>query len=448
MTNTPYLSVVATARNDDHGGKLLHRMQIFINGLLEQCKRYNLPAELILVEWNPPRENLKLVDVLSWEHQPSPCSIRIIEVAPELHDQFRHADVMPLFQMMAKNVGIRRARGQFVLATNIDILFSDKLFQFIASRRLNPGAVYRVDRHDVRPFVPLEASLDQQLAYCRQNTLRINRKDTTEQIQPMEPEPSEPGTSAESSELVGNTIEEQVSLESSRPSRLEAIPSFVTPVLQILRQGYRRLFPSWMKDSLLRQLPPSSHEWLIRRNLLSVQTPVSNEPDPASLLATESESLSEPELFSLPSLHLNACGDFTLMAREPWFKVRGYPEFELHGLHLDSILCFAIHQLGLKERILEDDMQIYHIEHGRTWIPDSAPETVMDVNVANRMPKLSWEQLKAIGLLMQQIGRPLIVNQENWGLADLELPETEILENQTNHPSFASNAWYRRQYSN
>ena len=29
--------------------------------------------------------------------------------------------------MIAKNVGIRRARGEFVLATNIDILFSSEL---------------------------------------------------------------------------------------------------------------------------------------------------------------------------------------------------------------------------------------------------------------------------------------------------------------------------------
>ena len=49
-----YLSLVATARNDDHGGNLRGRMQAFVSGFLEQCKRFNISSELILVEWNPP----------------------------------------------------------------------------------------------------------------------------------------------------------------------------------------------------------------------------------------------------------------------------------------------------------------------------------------------------------------------------------------------------------
>ena len=50
----PYLSVVATARNDNHGGNLLGRMQIFVDAWINQAKRHNLASELILVEWNPP----------------------------------------------------------------------------------------------------------------------------------------------------------------------------------------------------------------------------------------------------------------------------------------------------------------------------------------------------------------------------------------------------------
>jgi hypothetical protein len=50
----PYLSIVATARNDGHGGDLLHRMQLFVENVIGQCNRHNLDAELVLVEWNPP----------------------------------------------------------------------------------------------------------------------------------------------------------------------------------------------------------------------------------------------------------------------------------------------------------------------------------------------------------------------------------------------------------
>ena len=40
--------------------------------------------------------------------------------------------------MIAKNVGIRRARGRFMLATNIDIIFSNELVDWLASGPLEP----------------------------------------------------------------------------------------------------------------------------------------------------------------------------------------------------------------------------------------------------------------------------------------------------------------------
>src|SRR5207237_808326 len=118
----PYLSVVVTSRNDDHGQSLLRRMQTFVNALIGQCKRHGLRAELVLVEWNPPADRPRFIEALRWPEDTGPCQVRIIEVPPELHARFRHAENLPLFQMIAKNVGIRRARGRYVLATNIDIL--------------------------------------------------------------------------------------------------------------------------------------------------------------------------------------------------------------------------------------------------------------------------------------------------------------------------------------
>jgi len=71
-------------------------------------------------------------------------------------------------------------------------------------------------------------------------------------------------------------------------------------------------------------------------------------------------------------LHTNGCGDFTLMAREHWFDLRGYPEFDLFSMNLDSVLCYAAHHAGFFEYCLEDPMRIYHIEHqtGSGWTPE------------------------------------------------------------------------------
>ena len=113
MNSSPYLSVVVTARNDDHGGNLLQRMQTFVNGLLAQCHRHGLAAELLIVEWNPPADRARLEEALRWP-EPGCCEVRIIEVPPEIHRRFVHWRELPLYQMIAKNVGIRRALGEYI----------------------------------------------------------------------------------------------------------------------------------------------------------------------------------------------------------------------------------------------------------------------------------------------------------------------------------------------
>ena len=61
-------------------------------------------------------------------------------------------------QFFAKNVALRRARGQWLLITNADILLGDDLFAFIAERTLDTGSFYRIDRHDLhmKAHVPSE----------------------------------------------------------------------------------------------------------------------------------------------------------------------------------------------------------------------------------------------------------------------------------------------------
>ena len=183
MTSTPSdipsrarLSVVAATRNDDHGGNQLARTQLFIDGLGEQSLRFKAPIELVLVEWNPPPDRPPLSEALRWPRsewfQPT-----IVVVPPDLHRKFEHSDGLPLFQMIAKNVGIRHAKGEFILCTNIDILLSDELFTFL-EHDLRPGAMYRVDRLDI------EADLDGASlptpAECRALPwLRAHRQDGT-----------------------------------------------------------------------------------------------------------------------------------------------------------------------------------------------------------------------------------------------------------------------------
>jgi hypothetical protein len=177
---SPYLSVVATSRNDDHGGNLLRRMNLFVNAFIRQCRNHQLKAELILVEWNPPPDRPRLLDALHWPKEASPCVVRLIEVPNSIHARFRHSENLPLFQMIAKNVGIRRAESKFVLATNIDILFSDELIGFLKSGLRN-WRLYRTDRYDV-PLPPEDLPVEDLLQFCEQNVIRIAEKERTRNL--------------------------------------------------------------------------------------------------------------------------------------------------------------------------------------------------------------------------------------------------------------------------
>src|SRR5215468_5637762 len=179
----PYLSVVLATRNDDHGGNPLWRLQAFVDTFDAQCRRTALDAEVIIVEWNPPVSRPRLIDVLPLPRHPA-CAYRFVEVPPELHATLLHAEALPLFQMIAKNVGIRRARGAFVLATNIDIIFSNELVEFMARRELAPGFLYRLDRHDVESRLPLDQPIEVRMEYCRSHQLRVNRRSGTYPVHP------------------------------------------------------------------------------------------------------------------------------------------------------------------------------------------------------------------------------------------------------------------------
>ena len=486
----PYLSLVATSRNDDHGGRLLPRMQLFVDGFIEQCKRHRLDAELILVEWNPPPERPRLTAALRWPSEPGPCRVRIIEVPPEVHRRFQFFDCLPLFQMIAKNVGIRRARGEFVLATNVDILFSDELMRFLASRRLDGGRMYRIDRHDVLPDVPLEASLDEQLSFCRSHLLRVHTRDGSCPLEPDGHRALETVDIAapDSGLRFGPgwfTVADRVAPYRWASPRSELISTasdqgsgvLVMDVDAGLRRG---------ASVRLRVRDPAGRSVakgvVTDRELVYIKLPTARGRSQVFSIEAEGEGVQfagdlpgriaafrifrcgwassleydnagygegcanfrtgirgsrRPPLSSFlrsaspadgpcTHLHTNACGDFTLLARQKWFDLRGYPEFELFSFHLDSVFCYAAHNSGAREVILKEPMRIYHIEHevGSGWTPEGH-EKLFQRLAALRLESLDYPTVVEWARQMLRFRRPMIFNGEGWGLAELALPEVQ-----------------------
>ncbi|MCE9592508.1 MAG: hypothetical protein K8S99_18530 [Planctomycetes bacterium] len=337
----PYLSIVSTARNDDHGGNLLGRMQLFLDSLAEQCDRFSLPAELILVEWNPPADRPPLAEALRWPARGGALRARVIRVPAEVHARFRFADRLPLFQMIGKNVGIRRASAPFVLATNIDLLFSDELIRHIAARRLRPDRMYRVDRYDVEAGVPADAPPTERFAWCDSHLLRVNQR--------------------------GGILDAK------------------TGEFHIIY--WKMAWRVWLIERL--------QDW----NLIPIVT--------------------------RPRLHLNACGDFTLLAMEQWRAMRAYPELQMFSMHLDSVLCTAAHFGGAREQFLPPPMKTYHVEHGKGWSPRGEKE-LNDRLASAGIDQLDHQQFHRWAIQMRRERKPMMFNDENWGLANEKLREEQM----------------------
>jgi hypothetical protein len=345
MIEAPYLTLVATSRNDDHGGNTLYRTQIFVDSFLEQCERHQLRAELILVEWNPPADRASLAEIVSWGRQNTWVDCRVITVPRERHLLLRFARVLPLFQMIAKNAGIRRAKGEFILATNIDILFSDELMARVAQKNFRSDRLYRCDRFDVDSTIPKDAPIEEKLRFAWKNLVRRNYR------------------------------------------------SLATPPAE--------------------GAPP---DVVIDAALASGHFELEMDGGLSALVAKAS--------IPLHYLHLNACGDFTLLHRDAWAQIGGYPEFEIFSLHLDSLGAATAHLSGFRETWLTPPAVCFHIEHAIGSGYTAENQAPMFERIERQ--GIGWFEFDVIAALfdeMREKGAPKF-NTDAWGLRDIPLDET------------------------
>ncbi len=149
---SPFLSIVFCGRNDNYGGDFTARLRRAVLHYARQINRVKLPAELIFVNYNPLPENTSITQLFDWPTSPY-LQIKIITVDHKTHASFIDESIRktyPVFEFLAKNIGVRRAKGKFVLSTNADILPSEKLFDFFSSKLLKKNIIYRCNRLDFK----------------------------------------------------------------------------------------------------------------------------------------------------------------------------------------------------------------------------------------------------------------------------------------------------------
>ena len=161
-------------RDPAYGGSLIHRAQIFFNAFIAFARRHALHCELVVVEWNPVAGAPRFRELLSWPKSLGPVTVRFIDVPAAVHDRLPNAQQVPFMNTRARNVGVRRARGTYILVTGADVVPNRNLMQVLAGGSFSERAFYRIDRRDLSRDLPARWPPLWQLALCRWQDVTVH----------------------------------------------------------------------------------------------------------------------------------------------------------------------------------------------------------------------------------------------------------------------------------
>jgi hypothetical protein len=152
----PYLTLVFTGRNDGFGGDFSGRFLRALEFNHAALTEAGVPHDFVYVEWRPVPGRPYLADLLHERLvRDLGADLTSVIVDAAYHDALSLNPRMQFHEFIAKNVGIRRAAGRFVLATNSDVYLSRSLIGRLAAGGLNEGTLYRTVRIDVKSSLDL-----------------------------------------------------------------------------------------------------------------------------------------------------------------------------------------------------------------------------------------------------------------------------------------------------
>ena len=317
-TKCEFSFIVAT-RNDNHGGNMRERNQFFINRWINDVKKYNLNCELIIVDWN---SKIPLRKILKSSFLKKNQIVKIIEVPSSIHKKFQNSKKINFFQMIAKNAGARRANGKFLIFTNIDIVFSQELFYYLKNNTINNKTIYRADRHDfdLKNLKNYEISEDK----IKKLTTHIHKKNYTYNV------------------------------KKNEKNYLRKSSIYIAKYLCILIIDLTTNLLKFTINCLRSILILHTKNFLSSLKLLKDQFNISN----LKILF----NIRNLKILFDKKLHTNACGDFTMIDKQSFYKIKGYYEFDGFSWHIDSLLLFKAYYY-LKLNFINLNFPIYHINH-------------------------------------------------------------------------------------
>jgi hypothetical protein len=135
-------TAVIVSRNDNYGGNLIERSTYCINSSIETYD------EVIYVDWNSPTHSLlwDIEDNINFKGNLKHFIITP-EIAKHLTNFDLHAQVC--CEALARNIGLSRATGDWVISTNIDIIAPKKEDILNTIKGLGENSFYTISRREV-----------------------------------------------------------------------------------------------------------------------------------------------------------------------------------------------------------------------------------------------------------------------------------------------------------
>ena len=136
------LSAVVVSRNDNYGGNLADRATYCLNSLIDTFD------EVFYIDWNSPTHSL-LYDIE--DRLIKKGNLKHIVIPPDVASMFTNNDpqAQVCCETLARNIGIRRATGDYIVSTNIDVIAPKRDHLEKAINELDKNTFYTISRRHV-----------------------------------------------------------------------------------------------------------------------------------------------------------------------------------------------------------------------------------------------------------------------------------------------------------
>eukprot|EP00755_Sulcionema_specki_P020617 Sspe_Gene.72395::Locus_43198_Transcript_1_1_Confidence_1.000_Length_3165::g.72395::m.72395 len=388
----PYLTIASTGRNDLHSGNVVDRTQNQLTNIAAYVERYKVFTEVIIVEWNPEPDRKPLSSILVLPNTTSGkyINVRILTVPPRLHEVAVEPPIhMPVQQYIGKNVAVRRARGEFVLCWNADMLLNGAFWERVKRRDFKKGIYYRIDRLDFdKPFPPgfdvgnLER--EEEAGWIELHTYQVRSAVGTRTIIT----PSDKAMFWHDFHNTNDTTDKFAQRCCNAGCSLE------------FKSCRWKAWRGWTGDRIRAEV----QELYKRGDTKAIR-----------------DILNIPQQF-----HANAPGDFLMMSKEDWMRLRGYPEAPYQD-EMDKYIMAEAFAAGMDQEIMPPPVASFHQYHPGSW--GAAGELTEDMK---RRPSLGQQKYIDDGTEMLIRKKPVTLwddptqlgcNNPHWGFGNIALQE-------------------------